>query len=477
MANIDLKASMLSKLKKYTGAVLLLLLVNPVVFAEGWPANIDATVRDSDGVFDGYLLWHQSDELKNDVDNVTLLSDSQGKLVHYWKTNLTGGGTPAYLLSNGLLVRSGITDPIYSRSGPVASVDTVQICDAEGLAIWEIRAQSLNGMRFHHDFEVMPNGNILISTYEPLTSEEALDLGWDVGDEPLIWSDGVIEVEPNMNDGSYKLLWHWRVVDHLVQDRNPALPNYGSVSEQSGRIDPYYPTNYAPRNVIRQHINSIDFNAELDQILLSSFIYNEVWIIDHSTSTAQASGSTGGRSGRGGDLLYRFGNPEAFGRGSAADRKFLKQHDANWIEAGLAGEGNVLVHNNNTVFKPSTLSATPKSADFDPATSESSLEAEEGESNVYELRLRPVANGTYSLNSDGIFDTEVVWLWSNQGYFADFQGGARRLSNGNTLLTDTTDYLVVEVDSAGDIVAEYRGAAPVYKAFKYDAEHVSELLQ
>ena len=49
----------------------------------------------------------------------------------------------------------------------------------------------------------------------------------------------------------------------------------------------------------------------------------------------------------GGDLLFRYGNPLAYDSGTEEDRLFLKQHDANWIDEGLPGAGNILVHNNN----------------------------------------------------------------------------------------------------------------------------------
>jgi hypothetical protein len=58
------------------------------------------------------------------------------------------------------------------------------------------------------------------------------------------------------------------------------------------------------------HMNSIDYNPTFDQIAMSVRGNSEVWIIDHSTTTAQAKGHTGGKYGKGGDLLYRYGNPE-----------------------------------------------------------------------------------------------------------------------------------------------------------------------
>jgi len=441
---------------------------------------ITSQIADPNKVSDGYLFWHQSDELRTDVDNVSLLTDARGQLVHIWKTDLTGGGTPAYLMETGGVARVGVKDLAYSRGGPVASTDTLQFTDRHGNALWELNAQDFDGIRFHHDFALMKNGNVLVTTYEPLSAQEALNIGWDPGDQSTIWTDGILEIKPFTDTGDYEVVWHWRFADHIVQDKFPDQPNYGVIADTPHRVDPHYPKNYLPKNTVRQHINSLDYNEELDQILLSSLIYDEIWIIDHSTSTEEAASSHGGKSGKGGDLLFRFGNPEVYDRGGPEDRVFLKQHDANWISPGLPGSGNILVHNNNTRFKPRGLGAPQQGASTNgtdaPRAGRELLASNQGNSNVYELRPTREGVANYGPNLDGVFQAETVWVFEHEDYFADFQGGARRLPNGNTLLTDTTDYLVVEVDPRGDIVARYQGATPVFKAFKYSANFVSPLI-
>ena len=147
--------------------------------------------------------------------------------------------------------------------------------------------------------------------------------------------------------------------------------------------------------------------------------------------------------------------------GTLKDRLFLKQHDANWIKSGLPGAGNILVLNNNTVFKPGAGG-----------------NAEKGRlSQVFELRLPIQSDGSYHCSEGKPFEVETILHWEDPHFYAAFQGGARRLPNGNTLLTDTVKRLVLQVNAKGEIVAEYKGLAPVYKAFMYDAAYVSNFIK
>ncbi|NNE91085.1 MAG: hypothetical protein HKN23_05515 [Verrucomicrobiales bacterium] len=150
-----------------------------------------------------------------------------------------------------------------------------------------------NRILFHHDMQMMPNRNILALIYEELSSEEAAAAGRTPENVTTFWSDGVMEIKPNLEDGTHEVVWQWRFIDHIVQNQDPEAPNYGVVADHPRRIDADYPPNYNPSfgaPAARQHLNSIDYNAELDQIVLSSFIYDEIWIIDRGITAAEASG-------------------------------------------------------------------------------------------------------------------------------------------------------------------------------------------
>jgi hypothetical protein len=183
------------------------------------------------------------------------------------------------------------------------------------------------------------------------------------------------------------------------------------------------------------HINAEDYNAELDQIMLSVHEFSEVWIIDHSTTKAQAAGHTGGRSGKGGDLLYRWGNPQMYRAGTPKDRQLYAQHNAHWIPNGLPGEGHVLVFNNGT-RRPGG-----------------------GYSSVDEFELPVDLQGRYAREPGKPFDPpKLVWSYSApnmKDFFSPSISGAQRLPNGDTLMCSGENGTLVEVTPGKEVVWKY----------------------
>jgi hypothetical protein len=266
----------------------------------------------------------------------------------------------------------------------------------------------------HHDAVKLPNGNILAVVWEDVSVDEAISQGRDpdkVAETGHFWYDGVIEINPY----TLEIVWEWSARHHIVQDFDPGKAAYGVVKDSPGLID---------INLIEAkrdgsfsadwtHVNAIDYNPALDQILLSSNYHSEIWIIDHSTTPQEAAGHSGGKYGKGGDILYRWGNPENYDRGNAESRTLFNQHDVQWIKPGLPGAGNILVFNNGDREKRRY-------------------------STVVEFAAGVNEDGSYSA-ADGAAYGPVAPVWTYdpeppERFYSFFISGAQRLPNGNTLV-------------------------------------------
>ena len=417
--------------------------------------------------FDGYTLVHDA-AFGGQNANRIYLTDMNGETVHRWEPGrFQPEGAVAYLLENGLLLRTVSSHHwLHDEHYPVGAAGTVQLLDWDSNVVWEYEMDVPGKHVIHHDVDYMPNGNILAIAYTGFSREEARSMGWD-GEFPVnaetVWLDKVVELQPDLVDGSTEIVWQWNVWDHLVQDKFPGRPNFGDVESETGKID----INYLREDYVlfiggqMNHVNSVDYNAELDQIVLSSAAYGELWFIDHSTTMAEAAGDSGGRHGRGGDLIYRWGNPFTTRSGTLDDATLYWQHDARWITEGLPGAGNMLVYNNGTKRR---LDGT-----FDP---EAGMDFENSYSDLVEFRL--------PIGADGLYDTggepEIVWTWNadaSENYFSPFMSGWDRLPNGNTIFVNAHNKQIIEVTPDGERVLDYEvpESGRMYRVYKYGRDY------
>jgi len=355
-----------------------------------------------------------------------------GKIVYSWKSDyIQGFGT--YLLENGDLLRLDEfgSDIIFMGGGRAGRVEKL---DNHSNLLWEF-IYANDEHCSHHDIEPLPNGNVLIIAWESKTRTEAISAGRNPSRlrSSTIWPDHVIEVEPVGSNGG-NIVWEWHVWDHLIQDYNSTKENYGVVKDHPELID----FNFGNTDADWNHINAIDYNEEFDQILLSVHNFNEIWVIDHSTTTAEAAGHRGGNSGKGGDVLYRWGNPQAYDAGDATDQQFFGQHGANWIDEGCPGGGNILVFNNG------------------------------GESRRYssvDEIVPPVdINGNYEYIAGEAYEPDVpIWVYTTENptdMFSMILSNAQRLPNGNTLICSANQGLLLEVTQEKKIVWKYQNILP-----------------
>jgi len=323
--------------------------------------------HDVAAAFQGYTLFAPSS------GTTTYLVDMAGNQVRSWQSSLSP--MTAELLPDGSLIRAGrvATQGVPASQAKQWAPGTsgrIEKFDWDGNLKWSYTLATPDA-HLHHDFEVMPNGNVLMIAWERKTYAEAVAAGRRPDDVPIapgtggvreLWPDMLIEVRPNQPAAGQtyaeggEVVWRWHLWDHLVQDIDPTKANYGSVAANPQLVDiNYYLTGDGMGGVPADwtHFNSVQYNAELDQIVVSPREFGELWIIDRSTTTAEAAGRTGGRAGRGGSLLYRWGNPAAYKSGTAADQQLFYQHDPQWIAPGLPGAGNLLVFNNGWNPNPS----------------------------------------------------------------------------------------------------------------------------
>ncbi|MFT6334261.1 MAG: hypothetical protein ACI86M_000664 [Saprospiraceae bacterium] len=288
---------------------------------------------------EGYTLFNPENQ------SIVYLINNCGQVVHTWGTDeIRVPGKEQYLDNSGRLYLASAQPLLENPSfGAGGSGGVVEILSWNGdIEYRKVLADSL--VRQHHDIHVMPNGNVMAIVWQNVSLDDAASFGFDTLSNPQIgfWPDKIIEIDPS-NDS---VIWEWNSIDHMVQDLNSDLNNFGVIEEHPELININY-IDFAFGRQDVHHINSIDYNSDLDQILLSVRNFNEVWIIDHSTTSLEASTHSGGNSGRGGDILYRWGNPAAYNSGGVSDQKLFRQHDASWIiDVNHPINGGILCYNN-----------------------------------------------------------------------------------------------------------------------------------
>ena len=415
--------------------------------------TVGLIMNDSTASYNGYTLFAPM------TSTNTYLIDNQGYLIHSWSSAYRPG-LGAMLLPDGSLLRTAFLQKGNSFNAG-GSGGRIERYDWDGNLIWSFNYCYPDSCT-NHDVAYMPDGDLLMISWERKSYADAVAAGRNpsnLGSD--LWSEKIIEVKPTGTSGG-KIVWEWHVWDHLIQDYDSTKSNYGSVSAHPELID----LNFGSADEDWLHINSIRYNPGLDEILISTHNLSEIWVIDHSTSTAEAAGHTGGKRGHGGDILYRWGNPQAYGAGSQSDQKLYYQHDARWIDSGLPGAGDIMIFNNGK-------------------------DRPEGDYSTIEEITPPIdSNGNYYLENSGAYGPDTVtWEYKANpanSFYSSHLGGEDRLPNGNTLICEGVDGRFFEVDSSGNIVWEYinpvsqsgivaQGDTPqvnmVFKIYRYSAQY------
>lgn len=398
---------------------LFLLLTNIGLYAQNHTVGV---IEANPGMAEGYSLFSPTNT------QATYLIDNCGRLINAWTSSSYQPGASAYLLEDGSLIRTArILNNNFAMGGLGGRLEQYSWEDSL-LWAWDY---SSSQHTLHHDIEPLANGNLLVLGVE---TKDALLMNI-AGRNPalmidnVIWSEFIFEIEPIGSD-SAAIVWEWHAWDHLVQEFDSTKSNYGLIAAHPELINLNYVAAPAARDWL--HANSIDYDPVRDQIMLTLANMDEFWIVDHNTTTAEAASHTGGARGKGGDLLYRWGNPRAYGRGDSSAQRLFFMHDAHWIPAGRPDSGKVLVFNNGHGRRYSSVEII--------ALPESSL-------------------GNYALNPGQAYGPLASeWKFepdSSIGFFSKIMSGAQQQENGNILICNGGYGYALEINKAYDTLWRY----------------------
>ena len=410
---------------------------------------------DASKAYEGYTLFSSGGTPK------TYLIDMLGNVVHEWNHENYSTGEHFVLLENGHILgntRSGRASgpPTGARGGAAGgpgggdgagarggaargpgggdgagggsgwmtlggSVSGLIELDWDGNVVWRYEPGEEDGT-LHHDFKRLSNGNTFANAWETIPYEEAVAAGrrTDQTTERGVATDVIYEIDPEGN-----VIWKWSAWDHRGTNSKFNLDvNYIT----------YVIPEYSRDNPDWTHFNNVDYDPDTDRILTDSREFGELYIIDHKT----------------GDILYRWGNPSAYGAGEGptisteGDQILFGPHDAHWIEDGLPGAGNILIYNNGWGRSPTSYSSV--------------------------IEMNPETD-------------EIVWEYG-QTFSSHHISGSQRLPNGNTLVCSGWDGHLFEVTPDKEIVWEYvnpisragasnwtSGGNNVFRAHRYSPDY------
>ena len=380
--------------------------------------------------FDGYALYNLQNQ------NTTYLIDKDQNIAHSWSCAVACNYT-VLLKPNGNIVRGGKYSGNQLTGAAIGGM--VQEIDPSGTVVWEYIYSNANHCS-HHDITLLDNGNVILTAWEVKTAAECTQAGVQSPNSNGQWPTHFIELEPD-GIGGASIIWEWHMFDHFVQDYDSSKDNYGVVSAHPELMDV---------NLLSVgggggggggydwfHVNGVDYNAVLDQLVFSSRFLSEVIVIDHSTTSAEAASHSGGNSGMGGDFLYRWGKPSNYGS-AGAQTIAAAAHDPRWITDDGRPNGGMIQFFNN--------------------------KGGSGNSSVIDAISAPESGFIYTMTGNSYGPSNYDWrhecLASSTG-----QSSHNRMSNGNTFVNVSNEYMY-EVDANDNLIWQYN-AGPT-KAFRYE---------
>ena len=432
-------------------ALLLWLFATSALAYEAFQGPTELIYWDTNQTFNGYTLFG--------VRGTTYLIDMEGHAVHTWPI-----GTNPHLLDDG-----GILDA--SKDDPSGFGGFVQV-NWSGATVWSYTETRTNYSP-HHDFVRIYNPKLGTNTTlyianKTVTSNQCIAAGCNPasGAYTNAQMDAIVEVDMAGN-----IVWEWWFYDHLIQEFDATKSNYvGSgktIADYPGRLHCNLPGRPVQRDWL--HCNSIDYNQDLDQIVINS-VGGEFYVIDHGNTflAGNPTGSVALAATAAGDFLYRFGDPARYNQGSAPSiltnwtesttghKQIGGTHHVSWIPAGQPGAGHLLLFNNaQNLFEHTQASYVFELNPYLDASTHSTGAYVDPPAAGYDTWPAPGPNADKAPKR---MSRQIVWSYfskASHGMFSHIGSSAQRLANTNTLVCADTEGHIIEVTPAGEAVWEY----------------------
>lgn len=358
------------------------------------------------------------------------LIDTSGTVYHTW-SGLTGQtGYSCYLLPGGTLLRTvSASNSTFNGGGKTGRFQKVSWT---GTILWDV-TYSTSSYCMHHDVLPMPNGNVMVIAWEAKTATQVTAAGSSTSH--TMWPDKIVEFEQT-GTNTYNIVWEWHAWDHLMQNTNSSGANYVTSLVNNPQLLNINYGNTSQSDWL--HMNGLDYNEALDQVVVSSHNMNEFYVIDHSTTTAEAAGHTGGNAGKGGDILYRWGNPASYGASGTANFNVI--HDAHWVPAGCPRAGYLVGFNNSGV-----------------SNSQSAVD----------MVNPPLSGYNYTITAGQAFGpTTYDYRYTSTDHTSNM-GNSEQFPNGNMMVCVALSQKIYEVNSAGTTLWTYTASGGIPQAHRY----------
>lgn len=366
------------------------------------------------------------------------LIDTASTVVKQWTfTGNTGYST--HMMPGGNIVRSVANMGNVLTGGGITG--RLQKIDYNGNILWDWTYSSSTYV-IHHDHCVLPNGNILVISYDVKTAADVAAAGGTLNS--VVWSEKIMEIEP-VGTNQVNVVWEWKLWDHLVQNVDANKANYQSSIVNNPQL---MNINYALQKDW-MHMNGVDYNPALNQIVFSSHNLNSWFVIDHSTTTAEAAGHTGGHAGKGGDFLFRWGNPASYQ--ASGTKIFDVTHDAHWIPEDCPNGGNLSGINNRGQTSPSIRTTADQV-------------------------IIPRVGLNYTLTPGSAYTPSTYSARKVGTGYTTNMGNVQEFPNGNHMMCLATVGSIIELDAAGNVLWSKSTSGTTPQAHRYSLCYINNVV-